>query len=705
MKDRAHIQSELLRELESLRQQVSELKNLEQQHALAEAALRESEERYKGLIDSAFDGVVLHQDGVIRTANRAYAAMFGYELNEIVGKSVVDFIAHEERERVSSHITAGVESPVETFGLRKDGSRIHIEACAKNCLYKGRPARLAAIRDITERSRREAENKRLVYALKSVTESVIITDMQNNILFVNDAFLKTYGFEESELLGNNVNIVRSANNPAELVSQILPRTLEGGWQGDLLNRRKDGTDFPIHLSTSVIRDEQGEPMALIGVAVDITERRRAEEALQKAYDAMELRVEERTADLARTNEQLKQEIAERKKAEEERRQLEAKVQQAQKLESLGVMAGGIAHDFNNLLVGILSSAGLALMKLPPDSPARRSIERVEKAGLRAAELAHQMLAYSGKGKVNVQAVELSREVEEMAHLLHTAISKKAVVQFEFAPNLPAIEADATQIRQVIMNLITNASEALGQKHGVILLSTGVVAATPEYLAESYFADDLPEGRYVYLEVTDTGCGMDVETQEKIFDPFFTTKFTGRGLGLAVVLGIVRGHHGTVIIDSHPGHGTTFRVLFPAGSRTGQAKPFRHEESGEWQGSGTILVVDDEKDVRETTRDILDEFGFSVMLASEGEEGVAILQEHAEEIVAVLLDVTMPQMDGEEALTEILRLRPDMPVILFSGYAEEEVARKFTGRGVAGFIHKPFTPTALVEKIRQVLAKH
>lgn len=446
-------------------------------------------------------------------------------------------------------------------------------------------------------------------------------------------------------------------------------------------------------------------MALIGVAVDITERRRAEQAVQKAYDALELRVQQRTADLATINEQLKQEIAERQKAEEERRQLEAKVQQAQKLESLGVMAGGIAHDFNNLLVGILSSAGVALMKLPEDAPARRSIERIEKAALRAADLTHQMLAYSGKGKFDVQAIDLSALVEEMIHLLETAISKKAVVQYDFADELPLIEADPTQIRQVIMNLITNASEALGVSHGAILISTSVVHAAPEYLAEAYYADDLPEGQYVCLEVTDTGCGMDAGTLEKIFDPFFTTKFTGRGLGLAVVLGIVRGHRGAVIIDSHPGHGTTFSVLFPAAGKREHIPAPRPEQSTKWRGSGTILVVDDERDVRETTREILEESGFSVITAAEGHEGVAAFRKHGQQIVAVLLDVTMPHMDGEGALEEIHRIRADVPVILFSGYAEEEITLKFQGRQVAGFIHKPFLPSTLIEKIRQALTRN
>ena len=251
-----------------------------------------------------------------------------------------------------------------------------------------------------------------------------------------------------------------------------------------------------------------------------------------------------------------------KQMAEERLRLEGQLQHAQKLESLGVLAGGIAHDFNNLLTGVLGNAEIALTDLPPEAPARTQLQAISTAAQRAAELTKQMLAYSGKGRFVVQHLNLSTLVEEMANLLEVSISKKAVVSYNFARDLPPIEADATQIRQIIMNLMTNGSEAIGSTSGSISVSTGVMEADRPYLSETYLDEQLPEGCYVYLEVSDTGCGFEAETMGKLFDPFFTTKFTGRGLGLAAVLGIVRGHGGAVKVSSEPARGSTFRVLVP-----------------------------------------------------------------------------------------------------------------------------------------------
>ena len=313
---------------------------------------------------------------------------------------------------------------------------------------------------------------------------------------------------------------------------------------------------------------------------EIAERSQIEQALHKAQLELETRVQQRTAELERSNQMLRTEMSERQRAEEERRKLEVQVQHAQRLESLGVLAGGIAHDFNNLLVGILGNADLALTELPLQSSASQRIEDVKVAAV-------QMLAYSGKGKFIVEAVNLNELIEEMAHLLQISISKKAVLRFDFEEPLPRIQADPSQVRQVVMNLITNASEAIGEKSGMISIRTALVRADRRYLSETFMAEKLQVGYYVALEVSDTGRGMEPDIQQKIFDPFFTTKFTGRGLGLAAVLGIVRGHHGTINVCSETGKGTTFKILFPATSeaprhmrnwprellRTGEAKAY------------------------------------------------------------------------------------------------------------------------------------
>ena len=395
-------------------------------------------------------------------------------------------------------------------------------------------------------------------------------------------------------------------------------------------------------------------------------------------------------------------ITELKRAEEDRRTLEARVQHSQKLESLGVLAGGIAHDFNNLLVGILGNADLALMEMPPESPGRDQIEDVSTSAQRAAELTRQMLAYSGKGKFIVKPLNLSKVVEEMSHLLEVSIPKNVILKYDFAADLPSVEADATQLRQIIMNLIINASEAIGETSGVVSIRTGVTEADQSYLSETYLDDDLPEGYYVYLEVADTGCGMDEETKSKIFDPFFTTKFTGRGLGLAATLGIVRGHRGALKVYTHPGRGTNFKVLLPCSSQAVERSAEASVSEPEWRGKGIVLIVDDEESVRVVGKQILERRGFEVLTAGDGREAVEIFAARADEIVLVLLDLTMPHMDGEETFRQLRRIRPHVKTILSSGYNAQDVTNRFAAKGLAGFIQKPYRVRQLMEVVREVI---
>ena len=395
-------------------------------------------------------------------------------------------------------------------------------------------------------------------------------------------------------------------------------------------------------------------------------------------------------------------ITELKRAEEQRRTLESRVQHSQKLESLGVLAGGIAHDFNNLLVGMLGNADLALMEMPPESPGRDQIEDVSRSAQRAAELTRQMLAYSGKGKFVVKPLNLSRVVEEMAHLLEVSIAKNVILKYDFDADLPSVEADATQLRQIIMNLIINASEAIGEKSGVVSIRTGVIEADKAYLSETYLDDDLPEGYYVYLEVADTGCGMDAETKSKIFDPFFTTKFTGRGLGLAATLGIVRGHRGALKVHTHANRGANFKVLLPCSAQPVERQAEASRSEPEWRGQGIVLVVDDEESVRFVAKQILERRGFEVLTAEDGREAAEIFSARADEIVLVLLDLTMPHMDGEETFQRLRRIRPDVKTILSSGYNAQDVTNRFAGMGLAGFIQKPYRVKQLLEAVREVL---
>jgi CheY-like chemotaxis protein len=313
-----------------------------------------------------------------------------------------------------------------------------------------------------------------------------------------------------------------------------------------------------------------------------------------------------------------------------------------------------------------------------------------------------MLAYSGKGRLVIQRLSLNAVIEEMAHLLQVSIGKTVAVKYNFAPDLPAVEADATQIRQVVMNLVVNASEAIGNKSGVITISTGVMHADRAYLTEAYTSVDFPEGDYVYLEVADTGCGMDAETMAKIFDPFFTTKFTGRGLGLAAALGIVRGHKGAIKISSAPGRGTTFIVLFPGLDRAISPAAESHEPKPAPGNSGTVLVIDDDDMVRTVTGRVLKQLGFTALLAATGSDGVDLFRKHAPTIVCVLLDWTMPPPSGEEVFNEIRRAKNDAAIILMSGYTEQEAMNRFAGKGLAGFLQKPYTPKDLRDKLMAAL---
>jgi len=393
-------------------------------------------------------------------------------------------------------------------------------------------------------------------------------------------------------------------------------------------------------------------------------------------------------------------ISDRKRNEQEQIDLERQLLHTQKLESLGVLAGGIAHDFNNILTAIIGNAELALMRLNPESPVIDNLHRIEKAASRAADLAKQMLAYSGKGKFIVEPIDINRLVEEMGHMLEVSISKKAIFRYNINRPLPSVNADATQLRQIIMNLVINASEAIGNKSGVIAVTTGCLECDGAYLKDVWLTDQIPEGLYVFLEVADTGCGMDKETLTKIFDPFFTTKFTGRGLGMAAVLGIIRGHKGAIKIYSEPGKGTSFKVLLPAGNRP--AELFNGSTRNDnWKGSGTALLVDDEETVRAIGCEMLREIGFDVLTASDGREAMEIFKQSRSNISVVILDLTMPHMDGEQCFRELRMIDPNVKVIMSSGFSENEVTQKFAGKGLAGFIQKPYKLSELAGALRSI----
>ncbi|MBM4392248.1 MAG: PAS domain-containing protein [Deltaproteobacteria bacterium] len=388
-------------------------------------------------------------------------------------------------------------------------------------------------------------------------------------------------------------------------------------------------------------------------------------------------------------------VTERRRLEAQ--QVEARLQRAQRMEALGALAGGIAHDFNNLLVGMVGNASLALLKLPDGAAARPDIERLLAAAERAADLTRQMLAYSGKGRFVVEPVDIGCLVRETVDLLRSSLPRRAQLGVHVLESLPPVDADATQVRQVVMNLLTNAGEALPEAGGDVQVHVSAVTVEPG-AQEGNFGDEVVPGPYVCVEVADTGSGMDEATRRRMFDPFFTTKTNGHGLGLAAALGIVRGHHGAIRVYSEPGRGTTVRVLLPAGHApaTVESRPSIDAE--------TVMVIDDEPAVRDFARAVLEFHGYHVLEAQDGREAVSLFGAHRDRVGLVLLDLTMPGMDGEETFHELRALKPSVRVLLSSGYDEQQATSRFTGLGLAGFLRKPYRAEQLMAQVRERLGK-
>ncbi len=776
----------------------------------AEQALRDSEQRYRLLVETASSGIVeSDREGVISFANRAFAEMMGAPAERLVGRGVWEFEAEPaDRERVQHQVREAVRREPRPrkriHHLRSPAGRSMTAEIDWNFMRdaEGRVTGFVSfVNDVTRREEADqalADSHRFISHIAEATPHMLCVFelATRRLLYCNSRVHQVLGWDPADLNAFGPGLFEKVVHPEDLarVSQgmleavrsqddraveIEYRSLHGS--GDWLWLRARLAVFA--------RNPDGSPRELLMASEDITAQHRAIEALrdseerfrlvaENAYDyilelgpdaevrylspsfrdilgfdphkhtttdsyrllhpddrddvvaAMRSLLDGRalspivyrhchadgeyrwletygtprpTPDGRFVAVSITRDITDQVVAEQEARRLHDQLLQAQKLESLGVLAGGVAHDFNNLLVGILGNASLALADAPPDSPLRDTLEGIETAALRAAELTNQMLAYSGKGRFVVEPLDVSALVDEMAHLLESAISKKAVLCRQLAPDLPSVEADATQLRQLVMNLITNASDALGDQPGSITLRTRLVAESARGELGARLADADAAGPCVLIEVEDTGAGMDRATCERIFEPFFTTKFTGRGLGLAAALGIVRGHRGAIDVVSEPGCGTCFRILLPV--TTVRARPTRalEESAPAAAGSGVVLVADDESVVRQMASRILGEAGFHVLEAADGRAAVERFAAQADDVSAVLLDLTMPRLGGEEALREIRAIRSDVPVILTSGYSESEIAVRFEGVQLEGFLQKPFRPADLLERIRFALA--
>ena len=635
----------------------------------------------KDTLDLTLDAVMMVDPDTLRFiyANRGASELLGLDHDAICERTPLDF--HPDTTQANLHAaldslreqrTASMKA--ETRILRADGQLVPVEIFLQYIQPAGAPPRVVAIlRDITERRKVET-------ALRENEEELVRAQRIAHL----GSWSHPLG-AESVLLSNEARSVLSWEpNTIDGIFPdcVAPLCHEHDWpelRESLEACLSHGRSFE-HEVRVVRPHGAGRHVLWTGVA-----RHDDAGVLTEVHGTV-------------------QDITERKRAEEERLKLEAKMRHAQKLESLGVLAGGIAHDFNNILTAILGNAGLLMEDLPEDGVFRRRLGEIERAARRAADLAQQMLAYSGRGMFIIRLVELNDLLHETAVLLNASISKKVNLRIEYADALPPVQADAVQMSQVIMNLVANAAEAIGDEDGVITVRTSTMVIVDSGPVQTVDDDPIEPGTYVCLEVIDTGCGMSEDVKSRLFDPFFTTKFTGRGLGLAAVIGIVRAHRGALQVESKPGEGAHFRVLLPMAS--GQvAKPTDVLPAVEgFRGQGTVLLVDDEPAIRTVGKRMLERLGFTVLTAEDGVGGVALFKEHADDIVCVILDLVMPRMDGAEALQEIYRIQPGAKIVLCSGYSREEISQRFADQGISGFLHKPFQMHQLAAALQGALAK-
>jgi two-component system cell cycle sensor histidine kinase/response regulator CckA len=646
-----------------------------------EGALRESEEKFRNLVETTSDWIwETGADGTYTYSSPGIRDLLGYEPDEVIGRKPFDFMPPDEANRVAAEFARICAEcrpfyRLENLNLSKDGRNVLLETSGVPRLdSKGNLLGYRGIdRDITERKQAEEalrEKEEFIRALLETSRDWIwAIDLRGVHTYSNPAVRTILGYSLDEIVGKqSFDLIHEGDHDriqAELRDCIETRR---GWNNLVVRwRHKEGGYRFLESNSVPVLDAGGNVTGFRGVDRDITERTLAEA---------------------------------------ERLEMERHLLDAQKLESLGVMAGGIAHDFNNLLMVIIGNIDIALLDLSPASAARSHIDLARQAAYRGADLTRQMLAYSGKGRFEITHADLSELVRDNMNLFRAAIPRTVTLSLCLTCEATTIEADPRQVQQVIINLITNASEAIGENAGVITLTTGMTEFDDAYLSKSRLSETPPAGRFAYIEVSDTGCGMDDQTQLRLFDPFFTTKFTGRGLGMSAVLGIVRGHNGAIMVQSTVGQGSTVRVLFPASKRgsaatSGDSSGFPRQ-SREVALAGTILVVDDEEAVRGVCETFAQHLGLRTITAADGEEALTLFERHMDEIGCVLLDLTMPRMDGISTFREIKRLRPDIPVILCSGYDEQEATQHFTGEGLAGFIQKPYGLQDLKNKIGRVL---
>lgn len=631
-------------------------------------------QRTKAFADACSEGIVIYDGERVLAVNEAMGRLVGSSPELLTGTAfdgIIDLRPGVESEQISSSMLPG--SP-EAVVRRTDGATIPVEVAHRAVTYDGVERRAIAVRDIRERKQalralRESEQRYRVL-LDTCPDGITVTDLEGRVLMSNQQAAAIEGYDDpaEAMRCASDAFARIAPEDRERAFRNAELALETGKISRIEYSvlRKDGGRVPVELNVSLLTDDDGAPSGFIGVIRDVTER---------------------------------------KQAEAERARLQARLQDAQKLESLGLLAGGIAHDFNNLLVGMLGGASLALHELGPDHPACSHVAQVETAALHGRELTGQLLTYAGKACLDWQPIDMSILVEEMVGLAALSVSKRAAVVTDLANGLPTVEADPTQIRQVVMNLLTNAAESLPDAGGTISLRTRVAVLDDDALAGLDGGAELEPGRYVVLDVADTGCGMGESVSRRLFDPFFSTKLTGRGLGMSVVFGIVRSHGGAISVDTKAGAGTTIAVWLPASDRSAVVSAAEQVDDGVAKaptGAGSVLVVDDERAVRDVVKSILDAAGIDAVAVDSGPRAVERLRDEPDRFAAVLLDATMPAMDGAETSRALRRINPQVRILFSSGFAEHDLADGLRLEPGDGFIQKPYRMAEFLAALDEVL---
>jgi len=615
------------------------------------------------IVESSGDAITGKKlDGTILSWNKGAETLYGYLAEEVRGRNI-SLIVPEDRIDEMWEIYGRVKKgewilPYESVRKRKDGKLVDVSVRTSPIWdSSGQVTGVSVIaRDISDLKRTQESRARLARAVEYTAGSVLITEADGTIMYVNPAFEQVTGYGRAEVIGQNPRLLNGGKHGPEFYQAMWATLTQGrAWTGVFINKKKDGTLYEAEAIISPMRDETGRVINYVGVERDVTHERHLEDQLC----------------------------------------------QSQKMEAIGQLAGGIAHDFNNLLTIITGYGQLLLDDLDPDDPRRLKMGEINKAAARAAALTRQLLAFGRRQILVSEVLDLNDVLANMEKMLHRLIREDIELVIVQGEPLGQVRTDQGQIEQVIMNLVLNARDAMPQG-GRLTLETSNVD-----LGEAYAAShpEVAPGPYVMLSVYDNGCGISQEVQTHIFEPFFTTKEKGKGtgLGLSTVYGIVRQSEGYVSVSSEPGQGTTFKICLPRVKEQAALQDRKGKGAGApLRGSETILLVEDEEALRSLVKDILEGLGYMVLVATSGDEAIAICKQHPAPIPLLLTDVVMPGMSGRELADHLKFLYPAMKLLYMSGYTEDSMLRQdILGPGAA-FLGKPFTPQAIARKVREVL---